>query len=153
MNLYVAEISGRAIAAMNAENMFIAEDWFGGPGFHSELPLLWDDDENPLWDGEAEIRVRLASSEEQETWEKGARRSSRGQRGFPATTLVAWSNRRRKPAPCQSAVQFRALTPLMIVDEPQFGASDRIIQIGGNRTVVDCLLIPPRRAPIGIPAS
>jgi hypothetical protein len=31
-------------------------------------------------------------------------------------------------------------TPLMIVDEPQFGASDRLIQIGGNRTVIDCLL-------------
>jgi hypothetical protein len=28
----------------------------------------------------------------------------------------------------------------MIVDEPQFGASDRLIQIGGNKTVVDCLL-------------
>jgi hypothetical protein len=71
MDLYVAEISGRAIAAMNAENTFIAEDWFGGPGFHSELLLLWDEDGNPLWDGEAEIRVRLASSEEQEIWERG----------------------------------------------------------------------------------
>jgi hypothetical protein len=71
MSLYVAEISGRAIAAMNAENTFIAEDWFGGPGFHSELLLLWDEDGNPLWDGEAKIRVRLASSEEQEIWERG----------------------------------------------------------------------------------
>jgi len=71
MNLYVAEINGRAIAAMNAENTFTAEDWFGGPGFHSELLLLWDEDGNPLWDGEAEIRVRPASSEEQEIWEKG----------------------------------------------------------------------------------
>jgi hypothetical protein len=31
-------------------------------------------------------------------------------------------------------------TPLMVIDEPQFGASDRIIRIGGSSTVVDCLL-------------
>ena len=31
-------------------------------------------------------------------------------------------------------------TPLMVVDEPQFGASDRIIRVGGNSTVFDCLL-------------
>jgi hypothetical protein len=70
MNLYVAEISGRAIAAMNAENTFIADDWFGGPGFHSELLRIRDEDGNPLWDGEAEIRVRPASSEEQKIWER-----------------------------------------------------------------------------------
>ena len=40
---------------------------------------------------------------------------------------------------CQKMVKA-GFTPLMIVDEPQFGASDRIIQPGGNRTVVDCLL-------------
>lgn len=40
---------------------------------------------------------------------------------------------------CQKMVKA-GFTPLMIVDEPQFGASDRIIQIGGNRMVVDCLL-------------
>ena len=40
---------------------------------------------------------------------------------------------------CQKMVKA-GFTPLMIVDEPQFGASDRIIQIGGNKTVVDCLL-------------
>ena len=40
---------------------------------------------------------------------------------------------------CQKMVKA-GFTPLMIVDEPQFGASNRIIQIGGNRTVIDCLL-------------
>lgn len=40
---------------------------------------------------------------------------------------------------CQKMVKA-GFTPLMIVDEPQFGASDRLIQIGGNRTVIDCLL-------------
>ena len=28
----------------------------------------------------------------------------------------------------------------MVVDEPQFGASDRLIRVGGNRKTVDCLL-------------
>ncbi|MDH3581181.1 MAG: hypothetical protein OEM91_11220, partial [Hyphomicrobiales bacterium] len=40
---------------------------------------------------------------------------------------------------CQKMVKA-GFTPLMVVDEPQFGASDRIIRIGGNSTVVDCLL-------------
>lgn len=31
-------------------------------------------------------------------------------------------------------------TPLMVVDEPQFGASDRLIRVGGNLKTVDCLL-------------
>jgi hypothetical protein len=40
---------------------------------------------------------------------------------------------------CQKMVRA-GFTPLMVIDEPQFGASDRIIRIGGNSTVVDCLL-------------
>jgi hypothetical protein len=53
MPIYVAQISGRAPAAMNAETTFAAEDWFGGPAFHRELTVLLDEDGNPLWDGEA----------------------------------------------------------------------------------------------------
>jgi hypothetical protein len=62
MPIYVAEISGRALAAMNAETTFTAEDRFGGPAFHRELTVLLDEDGNPLWDGEAEIHVRAANS-------------------------------------------------------------------------------------------
>ncbi len=40
---------------------------------------------------------------------------------------------------CQKIVKA-GFTPLMVVDEPQFGASDRLIRVGGNTTVVDCLL-------------
>ena len=40
---------------------------------------------------------------------------------------------------CQKMVRA-GFTPLMVVDEPQFGASDRIVRNGGNNTVVDCLL-------------
>jgi hypothetical protein len=70
MPIYVAEISGRALAAMNAETTFTAEDWFGGPAFHRELTLLLDEDGNPLWDGEAEIHVRAANSVEEEIWKR-----------------------------------------------------------------------------------
>jgi hypothetical protein len=31
-------------------------------------------------------------------------------------------------------------SPLMIIDEPQFGASDRIVRIDGEETIADCLL-------------
>jgi hypothetical protein len=68
MPIYVAEISGRALAAMNAETTFAAEDWFGGPAFHRELTVLLDQDGNPLWDGEAEIHVRAANSIEEDIW-------------------------------------------------------------------------------------
>jgi hypothetical protein len=44
MPTYVAEISERALAAMNAETTFTAEDWFGGPAFHQELTVLLDED-------------------------------------------------------------------------------------------------------------
>jgi hypothetical protein len=37
----------------------------------SQLLRIRDEDGNPLWDGEAEIRVRPASSEEQKIWERG----------------------------------------------------------------------------------
>jgi hypothetical protein len=62
MTIYIAEISGRAVAAMNAKSTFIAEDCLGGPAFHSELLRLRDEDGNPLWDGEVEIHVRRPSS-------------------------------------------------------------------------------------------
>jgi hypothetical protein len=70
MLVYVAEIGGRPLAAMNAETTFFADDWFGGPAFHRELTVLRDEDGNPLWDGEAEIHVRPASSREEKIWER-----------------------------------------------------------------------------------
>jgi hypothetical protein len=70
MTIYVAEINGRAVAAINAESNFIAEDWLGGPAFHSELLRLRDEDGDPIWNGEAEIHVRAARSQEEEIWER-----------------------------------------------------------------------------------
>jgi hypothetical protein len=70
MTIYVAEISGRAIAAMNAENVVTAEDWLAGPIFHSELLRLKDEEGDSLWDGEAEIHVRPALPREEAIWEE-----------------------------------------------------------------------------------
>jgi hypothetical protein len=70
MAIYVAEISGRAIAALNAENTFLAEDLFGSAAFHSELMFLRDEDGTPLWDGRAEIHVRSALLAERTIWEE-----------------------------------------------------------------------------------
>jgi hypothetical protein len=75
MNIYVAEISGRANAAMNAENVGTAEDWSAGPAFHSELLRLRDEEGDPLWDGEAEIHVRPAPFSRTENMGTEARRS------------------------------------------------------------------------------
>jgi hypothetical protein len=46
---------------------------------------------------------------------------------------------RRLAQSCRRMVKA-GFTPLMIVDEPQFGASDRLIRVGGGTQVVDCLL-------------
>src|SRR5882757_4041020 len=70
MTIFVAEVSGRAIAAMNAENVVTAEDWLAGPAFHSELLRLRDEEGDPLWDGEAEIHVRPAMPQEEAIWER-----------------------------------------------------------------------------------
>ena len=45
---------------------------------------------------------------------------------------------------CQKMVGA-GFTPLMVIDEPQFGASDRIIRVGGNSTVVGLPLEPDRK--------
>ena len=70
MPIFVAEISGRALAAMNAETIFTADDWFGGPAFHEELTVLQDEEGNPLWDSQSEIHVRPANSLEEEIWKR-----------------------------------------------------------------------------------
>lgn len=70
MTIYVAEINGRAIAAMAAENQMAAEEWFEGEEFRSDLGCLEDEENRPLWDGVSEIHVRQAVNEEAEEWEE-----------------------------------------------------------------------------------
>ena len=70
MTVYVAEINGRAIAALDAETESAAEEWFRGEVFCSDLSSLEDEDNQPLWDGKLEIHVRQAVNEEAEEWQK-----------------------------------------------------------------------------------
>lgn len=70
MTVYVAEINGRAIAALDSETQSAAEDWFRGEEFCSDLSSLEDEEDQPVWDGKSEIHVRQAVNEEAEEWEK-----------------------------------------------------------------------------------
>src|SRR4029079_8171063 len=69
MTVYVAEIDGRAIAAFHAAHEMEAEAFVESEAFHSDLLVLESEDE-PLWDGEADIHCREAVEEERAEWEK-----------------------------------------------------------------------------------
>lgn len=56
MTVYVAEISGRAIAALDAEDHNAAEEWFKGEEFLKDVCLSFKDEENRrLWDGSSKF--------------------------------------------------------------------------------------------------
>lgn len=74
MTIYVAEIEGRAIAAFHAENEMAAEAFVESDAFQSDLMVLESDDE-PLWDGEADIHCREAVEEERSEWDKSRARA------------------------------------------------------------------------------
>ena len=67
MNVYVAEINGPGIAALNADQNSDAEKFVKNPAIEAELMVL-ENDGAPLWDGEASIRVRAAFPDEQSEW-------------------------------------------------------------------------------------
>jgi hypothetical protein len=67
MDIYVAEINGRSIAAVSADKISDAEAVVKNPAIKIELMVI-ENDGAPLWDGEAPIRVRLAHPEEQAAW-------------------------------------------------------------------------------------
>jgi hypothetical protein len=68
--VYVLEIKGRAIAAMNAESAREADARFRGESLGVDLMNLEDEDGNPIWSGHAdEIAMREASPEETATWQ------------------------------------------------------------------------------------
>jgi|SRR6187200_3405441 hypothetical protein len=68
MTVYVAEISGRGIAAFNAVNDAGAESYLANKEFLHHL-IVFQNQGRPLWDGISEIRMRSASREEMETWQ------------------------------------------------------------------------------------
>ena len=70
MTVYVAEISGRGIAAFNAANDIEAQAHLANKSFLRDLVVLQNQG-RPLWDGVSQIQMRLASPEEAETWQAG----------------------------------------------------------------------------------
>ena len=70
MTIYVAEISGRGIAAFNAVNDTDAQAYLANKAFLHHL-IVFQNQGRPLWDGISQIRTRLASREEVETWQVG----------------------------------------------------------------------------------
>ena len=67
MGIYVAEINGRGIAAVNADQISDAEEFVKNPAVEIELMVL-ENDGAPLWDGEAPICMRAALPEEHTAW-------------------------------------------------------------------------------------
>jgi hypothetical protein len=70
MSVYVIEIAGRGIAAINADSLDEAETWFEGESFEDDLRRLVDNDGNLIRDGEQEIGIREAQPEEDAAWQR-----------------------------------------------------------------------------------
>ena len=70
MTVYVAEISGRGIAAFNAANDIEAEAHLANKAFLRDLVVLQNQGRS-LWDGVSPIQKRIASPTEAETWQAG----------------------------------------------------------------------------------
>ncbi|MDX0956796.1 hypothetical protein [Sinorhizobium medicae] len=78
MIVYVAEISGRGIAAFDAANDIEAQAQLANRGLLRDLIVLQNKG-RALWDGVAEIHVRMATPEETEIWQ--ASRAAAAQSG------------------------------------------------------------------------
>jgi hypothetical protein len=71
MTVYVAEISGRGIAAFDAASDSAAEVHLANKAFQRDLIVLQNQG-RPLWDGASPIELRPASPQETATWQSGA---------------------------------------------------------------------------------
>jgi hypothetical protein len=63
MSVYILEINGRGIAAVNAGSELEANEWFRGEPFKEDLMSFG------VWDGETELFVREALPEEFVKWQ------------------------------------------------------------------------------------
>ena len=70
MSIYVAEISGRGIAAFDAASDAEAELQLVDKAFVRDLIVLQSEG-RPLWDGVSKIQMRSASPEEATKWQGG----------------------------------------------------------------------------------
>jgi len=73
MRTYVVEINGEALIAFRAEGDNDAYHIINEPNGDLQLGLngfsgVLRPDGNPLWDGETEIKVRLATNDEHKIW-------------------------------------------------------------------------------------
>ncbi|RVG32385.1 hypothetical protein [Sinorhizobium meliloti] len=68
MSVYVAEISGRGIAAFDAANDIEAQAQLANRGLLRDLIVLQNEG-RALWDGVADIHLRTATPEETEIWQ------------------------------------------------------------------------------------
>ena len=67
MNLFVAEIGGRAVAVFDGADWEFADWYVNSPVFRMDIQEL-DTQGKALWDGEEEISLRSASPEEAQRW-------------------------------------------------------------------------------------
>jgi hypothetical protein len=70
MTVYVAEISGRGIAAFDAANDAAAQLQLADKLFLRDLIVLQNEG-RPLWDGVSQIHMRRASPDEAVAWQSG----------------------------------------------------------------------------------
>ena len=70
MNVYVAEIAGRGIAAFDAADDADAQLHLADKAFVRDL-LVLQNQGRPLWDGVSKIQLRNASPEEAAAWQSG----------------------------------------------------------------------------------
>jgi hypothetical protein len=69
MPVFIAEINGEAILSFGAANAEEAQEWVKGEDFRDDLGA-YESDGDPVWDGETDIEVRPATSEEAAEWEE-----------------------------------------------------------------------------------
>jgi hypothetical protein len=87
MTIYVAEISGRGIAAFNVNSASAADDLVRDPAFRDDLMVLQSAGV-PLWNGRADIMVRPARPAEDANWQRSRARALRN--GDVADEAETW---------------------------------------------------------------
>ncbi|WP_191059756.1 hypothetical protein [Geminicoccus harenae] len=66
--MYTLEIAGRPVAVVDVPTRDEAEAWLNDEAFQEDLMVL-EHEGQPLWDGQAELRLRAATDEERSVFE------------------------------------------------------------------------------------
>jgi hypothetical protein len=70
--MYTLEIAGRPVAVLDVPTQDEAEAWMNDEAFQADL-LVLEHEGAPLWDGQAELRVRAATDDERLVYEDSMR--------------------------------------------------------------------------------